>query len=299
MRFGSHLPIGGGFAKTVADALAAHCQCIQIFAGNPRAWRIAPFDAPAWDSFRSARRRHGIAPTVIHTSYLVNLASANADLRRKSAALVAHDLSVAATAGIEYVNTHLGSYASSDCLAGLERVTRTVAALVRGAPRGPMLLLENSAGAGALCGAAIEELAVILDRVNSKRVGVCLDTAHLWAAGYDISDARGVASVLRLVERHIGLNRVMAWHLNDTQVELGSRRDLHWHIGRGRIGEAGFRALVRNRACAHACGICETPKPTERGFSNVGEVRRLAGDSQAAGRVKRNIGGKARYAHGT
>ncbi|MBC5823894.1 MAG: deoxyribonuclease IV [Candidatus Eremiobacteraeota bacterium] len=221
---------------------------------------------------------------------MVNLASAEPDLYRKSVALVQNDLEIAAKSGIAYVNTHLGSYGSHERFKGLERVCKTVSELARSAKRGPMLLLENSAGAGALCGGTIEELGVIVKAVASKRIGICLDTAHLWASGYDISDRRGVAALLRLADKHIGLGAIAVWHLNDTEVALGARRDRHWHIGRGRIGEAGFASLLRSRLTSQACGICETPKPTEPGFSNLAVLRKLAGARKAASSGRRNIG---------
>jgi deoxyribonuclease-4 len=269
--------IGGKFAGTIAEATAAGCECIQIFAGNPRAFKIGEYDAAAWASFAARRRESGIYPTVIHTSYLVNLATDNKTLRASSERLVANDLTVAGRAGIEYVNTHLGSYGTLDRAVGMARICDAVARLVKGAPSGPMLLLENSAGAGNHCGGTMEELGEIMKAARSKRIGVCLDTAHAWAAGYDLSTPAGVKTFLTLVDKHIGLSNVRALHLNDTEVELGGRRDRHWHVGKGRIGDNGFRALLRTKALAHVAGICETPKTADLDRENLVTVRRLAG----------------------
>jgi deoxyribonuclease-4 len=268
---------GGKFAKTIPEATAAGCECIQIFAGNPRAFKIGEYDAAAWANFAAQRRAHDIYPTVIHTSYLVNLATDNKTLRASSEKLVANDLSVAAKAGIEYVNTHLGSYGTLDRAVGMARICEAVARLVKGAPSGPMLLLENSAGAGNNCGGTMEELGEIMKAARSKRVGVCLDTAHAWASGYDLSTPAGVTTFLKLVDKHIGLANVRALHLNDTEVELGGRRDRHWHVGKGRVGDRGFKALLRTKALAHVAGICETPKTPELDRENLVNVRRLAG----------------------
>ena len=139
MRFGVHVGIGGKFAKTIDEATAAGCECIQIFAGNPRAFKIGDYDAAAWKAFATQRRANDIYPTVIHTSYLVNLATDNKTLRASSEKLVANDLSVAAKAGIEYVNTHLGSYGTLDRAVGMARICEAVARLVKNAPPGPML----------------------------------------------------------------------------------------------------------------------------------------------------------------
>jgi deoxyribonuclease IV len=276
VRFGVHVGIGGGFAKSVAEALAARCECIQIFAGNPRGWRTTPYDAQAWAEFAKMRKQHHLAPTVIHTSYLINLASSDTSLRTKSAGLVAHDLDVAAKGKIEYVNTHLGSYGTQPREKGFAQVCKLLAQLVERAPRGPMLLLENSAGSGNKCGGTIEELGRFLREIGSRRVGVCLDTAHLWASGYDISNAKGVATLRREIGKHIGFKRLHVLHLNDTQVALGAKRDLHWHVGKGKIGNAGFRALLTRPELAHVACISETPKTPELDRRNVQTARRLA-----------------------
>jgi deoxyribonuclease-4 len=277
VRFGVHVGIGGGFSKTIAEALAARCDCIQIFAGNPRGWRTTPYDPLAWSLFAKLRKQHAIAPTLIHTSYLINLASADAALRKNSAVLVAHDLEVAAKGKIEYVNTHLGSYGTQPRDRGFAQVCRLLGELIEGAAPGPVLLLENSAGAGNKCGGTIEELGQFLRHIGSRRVGVCFDTAHLWASGYDLSSAAGIQSVLSQIDKHIGFKRVRALHLNDTQVMLGAKRDLHWHVGLGRIGSAGFRALLRRPELQHVACICETPKTPELDRSNVQTARRFAG----------------------
>jgi len=278
MRFGVHVTIGGNFPRrTIEEALAGGCECIQIWAGNPRGWRRTPYDAKKWQEFRALRARYGIFPVLIHTSYLVNLTTANKTLHRNSMALVAHDLEVAARGGIEYVNTHLGSYGSQDRARGFKRVCETIDRLAGGAKPGPVLLLENSAGAGNLCGGTLEELGAILKAVRSKRVGVTLDTAHAWASGYDIHDVPGVDAFVAGIGKHIGFGNVRALHLNDTKVELGARRDIHWHVAKGRIGSAGFRALLRRPELSHVAVICETPKTPEEDRANISAARRLAG----------------------
>ena len=286
MRFGVHVGIGGGFGKTIAEALAARCDCIQIFAGNPRGWRTTPYDAQTWAQFAKLRRQHDISPTVIHTSYLINLASADASLRNKSAALVAHDLDVAARGNIEYVNTHLGSYGAQPRERGFKLVCDIISELVGSADRGPMLLLENSAGGGNKCGGTIEELGRFVRAIKSHRVGVCLDTAHLWASGYDLSNAPAVDIVMDEIRKHIGFKRLRVLHVNDTQVMLGAKRDLHWHVSKGKIGTTGFRALLSRPELRHVACICETPKTPELDRRNVQMTRRLAGASAGSNAKK-------------
>jgi deoxyribonuclease IV len=287
MKFGVHVGIGKGFAKAIDEAKAAGCDCIQIFAGNPRAFRLGAYDAKAWDEFRRLRAEHGIGPVVIHTSYLINLATASKNLHSLSEQLVAHDLEFASKAGIEYVNTHLGSYGAQDRAVGFRRVCDTIRRLVAAAPPGPMLLLENSAGAGNLCGGTLEEIGAILKTVGSPRVGICVDSAHAWASGYDLASEKGFAEFLRSLKRHVGLRRVRALHVNDTQVELGAKRDRHWHVAEGRIGAAGFRRLLTVPGLQHAAAICETPKTPKDDARNVAMVRRLAGAPARAGRAGR------------
>lgn len=289
MRFGVHVGIGGGFEKTIAEARAARCECIQIFAGNPRGFRRTPYDAQAWDKFRALRERYRIAPTVIHSAYLVNLVTAAQELHRISVLMVANDLEVAARGSIEYVNTHLGSYGAESRAKGFTRVCKTIAKLVRAAKPGPMLLLENAAGAGNLCGGALDELGAILKEVSSERVGVCLDTAHAWAAGYEISTETGVADFMRVIERHIGFQRVRVLHLNDTEVDLGAKRDRHWHVGKGKIGTRGLRALLKRPELEHVAVICETPKTPELDRANVRAARTLAGAGHSSRRAEARV----------
>jgi len=278
MRFGVHVSIGAGFPrKTIDEGRAAGCDCIQIFAGNPRGWRRTPYDTAKWQTFRDLRTQYKIFPVVIHTSYLVNLTTNNKTLHSNSTLLVAHDLEVAARSGIEYVNTHLGSYGAQTKPAGLKRVTATLRKLIETAKPGPMLLLENSAGAGNLCGGTLEELGAILKAVGSKRVGICLDTAHAWASGYEINSKKGVDAFAAGIDKHIGFSRVHALHLNDTKVPLGARRDLHWHVGQGNIGPAGFTALLRRPELADVAVICETPKTPAEDKANLRAARRYAG----------------------
>ena len=283
MRFGVHVSIGKGFRRTIEQALADGCNCIQIFAGNPRAFRRTVYDAPAWDEFARLRKQHDIGPVVIHTSYLVNLVTGNSELQRLSTALVAHDLELASKARIEYVNTHLGSYGAHDRKAGFERVCATLKAIISRAAPGPMLLLENSAGAGNACGGRLEELGAILRKVGSKRIGVCIDTAHAWASGYDIASPRGLDAFLKELGREVGFDRVRALHANDTRVELGANRDLHWHVGEGKIGTAGFRRILAAPALASVAAICETPE-TARDAGNVAMLRKLAPRGTATAR---------------
>jgi len=277
LRLGVHVGVAGGYEAAVAYAKRIGCTSIQFFSGNPKTYRVSPIDRPSLERFRDLRRNAGLAPAVIHTSYLINLASEDEKLAANSLRLLKNDLAVAAVGEVAYVNTHLGSYGSGDRNAGFVRVCRALEdALAMIAP-GVYLVLENSAGAGQLCGGTIEELGDFVRTIDHPQLAVCLDTAHSWAAGYEISDAQGVERFFALVDERLGLDRVPLFHFNDTQVPLGGHKDRHWHIGDGLIGINGFRALVSHAALRGKTAILETPGSEADDERNLGAIRSILG----------------------
>jgi deoxyribonuclease-4 len=211
------------------------------------------------ERFASLRMQAGITSAVIHTSYLINLASEDPKIATNSLRLLKNDLRFAAAGSIAYVNTHLGSYGKRDRSEGFAQVVAALEAALADIAPGVYLVMENSAGAGQLCGGTLEELGAFVRTVGHPQLAVCLDTAHSWAAGYDIDSAAGVDRFLDLADREIGLDRVVMFHFNDTEVPLGGHKDRHWHIGEGLIGLAGFRALSTHAALAGKTAILETP----------------------------------------
>jgi deoxyribonuclease IV len=191
--------------------------------------------------------------------------------------LLKNDLAVAAAGEIAYVNTHLGSYGTGDRNAGFVRVCRALEEALATVAPGVYLVLENSAGAGALCGGTIEELGNFVRTLDHPQLAVCLDTAHSWAAGYEIAGPEGVERFFSLVDEHIGLARVPLFHFNDTQVPLGGHKDRHWHIGEGLIGINGFRALVTHPALQGKTAILETPGTEADDTRNLGTIRSILG----------------------
>lgn len=275
MRLGVHVAVAAGYEAAVAYAKRIGCTAVQFFSGNPKTYRVSPIDVPALERFRELRRSADVVHAVIHTSYLINLASEDEKLAANSLRLLKNDLAVAAAGEIAYVNTHLGSYGNGDRSAGFVRVCRALEdALDRIAP-GVLLVLENSAGAGQLCGGTIEELGQFVRTLDHPQLAVCLDTAHSWAAGYDIRDAAGVDRFFDLVDEHIGLERVPLFHFNDTQIELGGHKDRHWHIGDGNIGINGFRALLSHRAVRERTAILETPGTEADDERNMRTIRMI------------------------
>ncbi len=269
MRIGLHVRVAGGYAKAVEHAKAAGCTALQIFSSNPRSYRPSAIDLPALDAFARMRRDAGLDPCAIHTPYLINLASDDPKISTGSLRLLEGDLAVAASGGMRLVNTHLGSYGTRDRKEGFAAICRALEAALLGIRSGVFLVLENSAGAGNLAGGTLEELGEFVRAVDHPQLGVCLDTAHAWAAGYEINSQAGVDRFIESADRHIGLEKLLMFHFNDTEVPLGGSRDRHWHIGEGNIGFEGFRALLARSELTEKTAILETPGDIADDVRNV------------------------------
>ena len=281
MRIGAHVRVASGYDAALAYAQRLGCTTMQIFAGNPKTYRVGGIDTPALQRFAVARKAADIAPAAIHTSYLINLASDDKKIVSSSLKLLKNDLKIAAAGELAYVNTHLGSYGTRDRADGFATVVATLEAALEGIDPGVHLVMENSAGAGQLCGGTIEELGALVRAIGHPNLRVCLDTAHTWAAGYAIDTKDGVERFFDLVERELGLDRVVMFHFNDTQIELGGHRDRHWHIGEGRIGIEGFRAIVAHPGAQGKIAILETPGEEEDDARNIGTIRTVLEGSLA------------------
>ena len=273
MRLGSHVRVASGYDDAVAYARKLGCEAVQFFAGNPKTYRVGALDTPALRKFAELRAAAGIAPAAIHTSYLINLASDDEKIVRGSLKLLKNDLKAAAAGEIAYVNTHLGSYGTRDRTEGFARVVAALEDALEGIDPNVALVMENSAGAGQLCGGTIEELGALVRAIGHPNLRVCLDTAHTWAAGYAIDTPEGVDRFFELVDRELGLDRVVMFHFNDTQIELGGHRDRHWHIGEGRIGIPGFRAILAHPGVQGKMGVLETPGEEADDARNIATLR--------------------------
>ena len=269
MRVGLHVRVAGGFARAVEHARSAGCTAIQVFSSNPRSYRPSPIDVPSLETFARLRREAGLDPCVIHTPYLINLASEDPKIYAGSLRLLQNDLAVAARGSMRFVNTHLGSYGTRDRTAGFAAICRALETALEAIEPGVFLVLENSAGAGNLAGGTLDELGAFVKAVGHPQLGVCLDTAHAWAAGYDIDSQAGVNRFVDAAGERIGIDRVMMFHFNDTEVPLGGSRDRHWHIGEGKIGFEGFRALLARPELRDKTAILETPGDDADDVRNV------------------------------
>ena len=274
MNLGLHCRVGAGYDETIAYAKRLGCSSLQFFSGNPKTYRVGPIDAPALEKFAANRQSAGIATAAIHTSYLINLASEDPKISHGSLRLLTNDLKFAAAGAVPFVNTHLGSYGKRDRNEGFAQVVAALETALADIQPGVYLVMENS-GAGQLCGGTMEELGALVRAINHPQLAVCLDTAHSWAAGYDIDSPAGVDRFFDLVEREIGNDRVVMFHFNDTEIELGGHKDRHWHIGEGRIGLAGFRAISTHAAVRGKTAILETPGEEADDQRNMDRIKSL------------------------
>jgi deoxyribonuclease IV len=257
MRLGFHLSIAGSLLRAVHQAQVLGCQALQIFVQNPRGWKWRPVGPVAIRDFSRARRRAGLAPLVVHLGYLPNLATADPALYALSTERLRRELDLARALGADYLVAHPGHGPLAE--ASFDRVAQALALAVSQAPPPPLVLLENTAGQGQELGWRFEHLARIITK-SGVPLGLCLDTAHAYGAGYDLSGPPGVARLLADLSRGPGLAALKIIHLNDSRVPLNSRRDRHWHLGRGAIGLAGLRHLFAHPLFKPEAAIMETPK---------------------------------------
>lgn len=268
MRIGRHMPIGTSPLKAAEIAQSIGCNAIQIFASNPTGWTPTNGGENGCIAFAESARARNLVPVVLHAPYLINLAAPDEANREKSIALLRWTLQRGALLGASSVVFHVGSHKGAGVEAGVEQVVTAIERILPETPPEVLLLLENSVGAGNTLGGDFGDLAAILARLpeHAGRLGVCLDTAHLWGAGHDISTRESALEVLRHFHEKVGLERLKVLHLNDTEKALGSHRDVHTRVGEGVIGEEGLRALLRDPRLAQVAVLLETPiKTNEQG----------------------------------
>jgi|SRR5579884_764420 len=261
MRFGRHMPLGAKPLDALRMARAIGCDTVQVFVTNPRGWRAPAPNPAAEEAFRRTIEECGLAPVVVHATYLINLASPREDFFENSVALLRATLDRAERHGASSVVFHIGSHGGAGEEAGIERLAAGIRRTLEGTPESVMLLLENDVGGGGKLGYRFENLAAVLDLVpeHADRLGVCLDTAHLWGAGFDIGTPAGAAATLDAVDRTVGLRRVPVIHVNDTSKGLGSHLDNHARIGEGIISAEGLGAFLRDPRLDACAMLLETP----------------------------------------
>ena len=279
---GAHVSIAGGVHRAIERGEALRCTALQVFTRNNVQWRAAPLSDEEAERFRSAWAASGIGPIVAHANYLIDLASADARVAGRSLDGLVVEFQRAAALGLRWVVLHPGSHGGMGEEAGLRQAASLARRALDAAADLPVgLLLETTAGQGTSLGYRFEQLAWLLDAIGvPDRLGVCFDTCHVFAAGYDLRSEEGCRGVLADFGRLIGLERLRAFHLNDAKRDLGSRVDRHEHIGRGELGRAAFRRLLHDARFAAVPKLLETPKEDFQRDDwdrvNLAVLRRLA-----------------------
>lgn len=261
-QFGSHLSIAGAMSNAILEARRLEFDTVQVFVKNQRQWKATPFKPDDLVQWHELRKTEGFGPIVAHATYLINLASADDELFEKSRRAFAEELSRCDQLEIPYLVVHPGAAGEQTRDDAAERVGDALNAIFQESPQlRCMPLLETTAGQGTTLGRSFEELEAIISHVKErKRIGVCVDTCHVFAAGYDIRDKAKYEAMVTLADKTVGVDRIRSWHLNDSKGDLGSHLDRHEHIGEGKIGLDGFRYVVCDERFAGLPMLLETPK---------------------------------------
>jgi deoxyribonuclease-4 len=279
MRVGFHISISGGFDKAVVRAVEQGCNTFQIFTRNPRAWKPKELTQKETKAFNEKVNSFNVKPVFGHMPYLANLASPRRDIYSKSVWTLKVELERSRKLEIPYLVTHLGSHLGTGIQEGFRRIIKAVDEAFKVAGEGVTLLLENTAGTKNSMGSSFEDIQRIIQSLaNPECIGICFDTSHAFAAGYDLRTRSSVEKTIRNIDDAIGFDNLKLIHLNDSIGDLNSGIDRHEHIGMGKIGEEGFRNVLRSRFSRLPL-IMETPKDMRRSnVENLRKVKELAGE---------------------
>ncbi len=277
MRFGFHISIAGGFKNVIKRAKERKCETIQLFSRNPRGWSYSPLNPEDVEIFKRELKESNIYPVFIHLPYLPNLGTWKKELYEKSLISLKEEILRAEILGIEYVVMHPGSSSGTGFEESARRIIEGINRVIEETETKTMILLENTSGEGNEIGKDFDEIKYIIEGViDEEKVGVVLDTAHLFEAGYPIHTADGLEKTLKEFDKKIGLHKLKLLHLNDSKTPLGSKKDRHWHIGEGEIGREGFRRIVNHPMLRDLPGIMETPrKKTGDDIRNMETIKSL------------------------
>jgi deoxyribonuclease-4 len=277
------MSIAGGLHTAVERALRAGCTAMQMFVKNNNQWQGKPMTDEDVSTYKAALSNANLGPVVVHDTYLINLCAVDPEILRKSRAALQDELERCERLGIPYLNLHPGSHMGAGEEAGIERIAESLNH-VHEATKGFQVksVLETTAGQGSAIGYRFEHLRAIIDRVREpERMAVCVDTCHIFAAGYDIASEAGYRRTFQEFDDTIGLDRLVAFHVNDSKKGLGSRVDRHEHIGKGAIGLEGFRHLMNDQRFEHIPKLLETPKSEDlhEDIENLSVLRGLVRSS--------------------
>ena len=277
MKVGFHISIHGSIDASVDRASELGCSTFQIFTRNPRQWQSTELDPQVARAFAEKKKTHGIEPVFAHMPYLPNLASPREEIYIKSVKTLTSELKRCRMLEIPYLVTHLGSHLGAGIEKGFANLNNGINQALKDTEDGVVLLLENTAGTRNSMGSTLEDLQHIIEQLDyPERVGVCFDTSHAFAAGYDLRTENAVQATLRNIDSTIGFEKLKLVHLNDSKGDLNSRIDRHEHIGLGKIGDEGFRSILESRL-GELPLIMETPRDAKRDdVGNMEKVKELA-----------------------
>jgi len=259
MKLGAHVRTAGGVDKAVDRAAEMGAETIQVFSGAPQAWRRKNYSEKEVEAFKARLKETGIGPVFIHGLYLMNFATDNPELLRKSQEALIAEMTSASLIGARGVIFHLGSHKGAGYEARVGQVIDQCCQVLEATPDDAWLILENSAGMGGAVGSKFAELGRIARESGSDRIKVCLDTQHSFAAGYDVRTREGLDAAMAEFDKEIGLDRLAAVHANDSKIEFGGGKDRHENIGEGHIGREGFANLISHAAFAEVPFLLEVP----------------------------------------
>jgi len=248
------------FSSGIERAREIGARVLQVFCGNPRGWQKTPLDPEFVRKFRAGAAANGISPVVVHATYLINLAARDENFYKLSSESFVTEVARAKQIGAQFYVVHIGNHMGAGTDEGRKKVARCVQAAIHAVPDGPDILVENTAGGGTSLGTTFEEVAAVIKECGTDRLGLCLDTCHAIAAGYDIRASDGVSKMLDLIDKTMGLKRLRCLHLNDSKGAVGSHLDRHEHIGKGAIGVDGFLALFKDKRLWPLPAVLETPR---------------------------------------
>lgn len=277
MLIGVHISIAGSIDQAIDRAGDLGCDTIQIFSRNPRGWKTKPLIPEEVKKFKRKREEFGIRPVLVHIPYIINLAAPKDKLWKISINSYIEDIKRTDLLGAEYLITHLGAHTGSGEEEGLKRFCQGLKQVITISKPKTTILLETCAGQGTSLGHKFEHIRYIFDNVKSKKLGVCLDTCHVYAAGYDIATEEGLKDSVEKFDEIIGLSNLKVIHLNDAKGKLGSHLDRHEHIGKGSLKEAGIKRILTHPKLKNLPFIMETPKEKDSDdIINIKNARRWA-----------------------
>jgi len=281
---GAHMSIAGGVFNAVLHAEKAGCRCVQLFVKSSNQWKAKPLSDEEVDQFKQERKRTGIGPAVAHSSYLINIGSPDDALYEKSREALKIEYERCARLGVEYLVFHPGAHKDSGIEAGIGRIAKAMDWVLEKVPdEETMLLLETTAGAGSHIGSKFEELKAILDQLkHGDRAGVCMDTCHIFSAGYDIRTEAAYKATMKQYDTILGRASLKAIHFNDSKFDIGTHKDRHEELGKGFIGKDAFGFFMRDSKLKNVPKLLETPKDEEgkNDKRNLALLRKLAGDGK-------------------